>query len=394
MALFKSETERSIHAPTTLSTVGGITLGVASLIITLAVMSGFHRDIREKILGIQPHIVVVIESQRPFTEYPRIADETRRNSEVTTTSPFIYGQILLRHDAATSGAVVKGIDFSGESKLVHLDRQLQNKTADFSMIGDHDIILGKELAGNIGARTGEEVILMSPSQIGVIPKMEKFRVIALFHSGMYEYDSSLTYISLTAGQRLFGLDNAVSGLGVAVRNWDRAGAVEKQLQQSLSYPYWVRSWERMNYNLFAALKLEKIMMFIILALIILVAAFNIISNLLLLTVEKAKEIGIMSALGLPRLTIGRIFFYEGLIIGVSGILMGVGLGTGISYLLKKYQFIHLPPDVYYLDTLPVLLNPVDIATVVLAAIGITLVASIYPAYQVTKLDPLEAIRYG
>jgi lipoprotein-releasing system permease protein len=186
----------------------------------------------------------------------------------------------------------------------------------------------------------------------------------------------------------------VTGVGVALKNPEQAGRIESVLQEQLSYPYLVRSWERMNRNLFAALKLEKIMMFIILALIILVAAFNIISNLLLLTVEKAKEIGILSSLGLRRQRIARIFFVEGLIIGLTGILLGVGLGTGISLLLGKYQFIHLPADVYYLDTLPVQVVPLDVVSVIAATLAITLAAAIYPAYQVTKLDPLEAIRYG
>ncbi len=379
---------------TTLIAIGGITLGVASLIITLGVMSGFHRDIREKILGVQPHLTIVKESGVPFFEYGRVAEEAARDPEAAATAPFIYGQILLRTRHSTSGSVIKGIDLAAENRLVNLRRIVARGGRLPEALGDRDIMIGQELAATIGAKAGDEIILMAPGSMDLVPRMEKFKLVTLFHSGMYEYDATLAYISLAAAQRLYDMENAVTGIGVSVKDWESVSAAEASLQEQLGYPYQVRSWERMNRNLFAALKLEKIMMFIILGLIILVAAFNIISNLLLLTVEKAREIGIMSALGIPRGRIARIFFFEGLIIGSSGIFMGLGLGTGICYLLSRYQFIHLPADVYYLDTLPVRIIPGDVASVIAATLLITLAASLYPAYQVTKLDPLEAIRYG
>ena len=211
---------------------------------------------------------------------------------------------------------------------------------------------------------------------------------------MYEYDDNLAYITLATSQELFDMKDSVTGIGVSLKNYNDAAKLESYFQGLLSYPYGVRSWEKMNRNLFAALKLEKIMMFIILTLIILVASFNIISNLLLLTVEKAKEIGILSAMGLERYRIGKIFFYEGIIIGLTGIFSGLFLGVGISLVLKKYQFIHLPADVYYLDALPVRILPNDVLSIAIAALLITLIAVIYPAYQATKLDPIETIRYG
>jgi len=379
---------------TTLIAVGGITLGVAALIITLAVMSGFHRDIRERILGLQPHLTVLKESGTSFHEHEQVAADILREKEIRAASPFVYGQIILRHGEATAGVVLKGIDWKKEQQLVGLAKSIKDTRLLAGGLQDNQVIIGKELARNLGAALGKEVILVSPGQFGVVPRMEKFRVAGIFSSGMYEYDANLAYVSLPSGQKLFGLENAVSGVGVALTDWEKADTIAAALQAKLDYPYWVRSWETMNKNLFAALKLEKIMMFIILTLIIVVAAFNIISNLLLLTVEKAKEIGILSALGFRRLEIGRIFLFEGLIIGMTGIFAGTGLGVGLSLLLKKYQFIHLPADVYYLDTLPVRLVPGDIISVVAATLLISLVAGIYPAYQATKLDPLEAIRYG
>ena len=378
---------------TTIIAVGGITLGVAALIITLAVMSGFHRDIREKILGLQPHIIALKEDGSSFLEYEFIMDRIKQNQAVLNVSPFVYGQIILRSNVGSSGAVLKGVDWQKENKLVGIDKKLVD-TVSIKNLGDKEIIIGQELARNLKILKGQEVILMSPGQYALVPRMDKFKVAGLFHSGMYEYDATLSYVSLAAGQKLFGLENAVSGIGVSINDWEKADELSKNLQETIKYPYIFRSWQSMNRNLFAALKLEKIMMFIILTLIIVVAAFNIISNLLLLTVEKAKEIGILSALGLSQAQIGRIFLYEGLMIGFAGIFLGSGLGIGISLLLKKYKFIHLPADVYYLDTLPVRILSGDVVSIIAATLIITILSGIYPSYQASKLNPLEAIRYG
>lgn len=371
--------------------VGGITLGVAALIVTLGVMSGFHKDIREKILALQPHLIVLKDGPEPFTEYAEISERVSKAPGVVTVSPFVYGQILLRSGQSTVGAIIKGVDIQAEKKLVDLGGVMSR---DISELKEKHIVLGYQLARNLGVGYGQEVVLVSPGMMAAVPKMEKYWEVATFKSGMYEYDSNLAYVALASGQRLFGLGQGVTGLGIALSDPDSAQQVERELRKSLPFPYLVRSWQDMNSNLFAALKLEKIMMFIILALIILVASFNIISNLLLLTVEKSKEIGVLSAMGVSRARIGRIFFYEGLMIGAAGITAGTAIGTGLCWLLDRYKFIHLPADVYYIDTLPVRVLPGDVAGVVAAALLITLFAAVYPAYQASKLDPLDAIRYG
>jgi len=377
---------------TTLIAVGGITLGVAALIITLSVMSGFHLDIREKILGLQPHLVIINEGMSPIKQYSALENSVKENDNVTATAPFIYGQIMIRNGLINAGAAIKGIDWEAENRLTGLKKLTHGNLS--GGLKDNEIIIGRELANALRTFPGEEIILMSPGEAGLIPRMASFKVAGIFHSGMYEYDASLAYVSLGSAQKLFGFHDTVTGVGASVKHWELAAKAEIQLEKSLPPSYLVRSWQQMNHNLFAALKLEKIMMFIILALIIVVAAFNIISNLILLTVEKAREIGILSALGVRRLEIGRIFLFEGLMVGLSGIILGTGSGLGISLALKKYKFIHLPPDVYYLDTLPVRIIAGDVILVIAATLAITLVAALYPAYQATKLDPLEAIRYG
>lgn len=379
---------------TTLIAVGGITLGVAALIVTLAVMTGFHKDIRDKILTLQPHIVLTKINPTNFIEYETLSLSLANNDKITAVAPFIYGQILIRNKQHTIGAVLKGIDWPKEEGLVNISRVIIENEVKPYRLKDGEIILGKELAANLDARVGSDVVLISPSQMTMVPRMKKFKVNGFIHSGMYEYDSNLAFVSLNSAQKLFDMENSVTGLGIAVTNPAKADIFTGAFRNEYSYPYNFRSWQRTNSNLFAALKLEKIMMFIILTLIILVAAFNIISNLLLLTVEKSREIGILSALGLKRINIGRIFFYEGLIIGLTGILLGLGLGTGLSLMLKKCQFIKPPADIYYIDTLPVLIVPGDVAIVIAATMLITLLSVIYPAYQVTKLNPIDTIRYG
>jgi len=382
---------------TTLIAIGGTTLGVCALVITLSVLSGFQQDIRAKILGVQPHIYINKINGTPFDEYNEVIEEISKSSFITASSPYIYGQGIIKKYKSTAsgtGAVVKGIDYKKENAMLNLS----DKLSEFSLMEDNNIssdgiILGSELAKLIGVQTGDDIVIIFPSQISSVPKMKKLKVEAVFHSGMYEYDTTLVYVDLKTADDMYGFSGGVSGIAVMTENFEKVQGFAKQLQQELDYPYRVRSWIDMNKNLFSALKLEKIMMFIILALIIIVASFNIISNILLLSVEKTKEIGILAACGFSRLSISKIFFYEGIIVGTIGTILGLTLGITISYVLKNFEIFDLPQGVYYIDKLPVVLLPQDIISVCVCAFVITVISGLYPAYQVSKLKPVEALRY-
>lgn len=382
---------------TTLIAIGGTSLGVAALVITLAVMSGFQNDIKDKILGVQSHIVITRVDGDTFKDYKNIENIVKKNKLVISVVPFIYKQGVIRgQNASYSGIIVKAIDYKQENSILTLSKQIVSSDIDFNSntIGKRSIIVGQELAKSIFVSSGDEVVLMFPESFTNLPKMYKFKVSGIIKSGIYDFDASLGFIDLQEGQNLFDIDDAVTGLDVHVKNLDKTDQVTSLIQKSLAYPYRAKSWIDMNKNLFYALRLEKIMMFLILGLIILVAAFNIVSNLLLLSVQKAKEIGIMSAVGFSKFSISRIFFYEGITVGLIGTFLGIILGLGISFVLKYLDIFNLPKGVYYVDKLPVCVMVQDVIFVALSAFIITVLAGIYPAYRVSKLDPLEAIRFG
>jgi lipoprotein-releasing system permease protein len=383
---------------TTIIAIGGTTLGVAALVITLAVMSGFQNDIRDKILGTQAHITVSRTDKESFKDYLSIGDAIKTNKSVASVFPFICKQGIVRgkKSTASTGIIIKAIDYANENNILNFSKQITvaNMSFDWEKIGNKSIILGSELAHSIAVNAGDEVILMFPESFSSMPKMHLFNVAAIMQSGMRDFDSAFGFIDLHEGQRLFSMPNAVTGLDVHTKSFDKASITATQLQKTLSRPYIARAWIDANKNFLSALKLEKIMMFLILGLIILVAAFNIVSNLLLLALQKSKEIGIMSAMGFSKTSISKIFFYEGIIIGFIGTIFGIVSGLALSFALKYLDIFKLPKGVYVVDKLPVAIMPSDVLMIAASAFAITVIAGIYPAYQVSKLDPIEAIRYG
>ena len=394
---------RSISLNTFIS-IGGVTLGVAALIATLAVMTGFTEDLREKIVGTTSHIVVMDRSRESLSTYREIASRIRTLPHVVAVTPFVYNQVLLTSEGSVSGVVLRGIDPDTEGSVTELPKYMREGKIDSlkGRVANPDqeppipgIILGKELAGRLGVFYGEKVMVVSPfgvvGPLGMVPKMRRFEVVGIFDSGMYEYDSSLAYIALSAAQDFFGMGDKVTGLEVKVDDIFIADQVAQRIEQTLGFPYGARDWMKMNRNLFSALKLEKIMMFIILVLIILVASFNIVSTLMMIVVEKGREIAILKAMGANRQGVMRIFMIDGLVIGLVGTLIGLPLGYGVCQVLQN--FYSLPSDVYYINHLPVKIRPLDVSLVSLSAILISFLATLYPSWQAAKLEPAEALRY-
>lgn len=381
----------------------GVTVGVTALIVVLSVMTGFEEDLRNKILGVNAHLVV-LELGKGMRYYQDVAEKTKEIEGVVASTPFIYQQAMLSAEGGVMGVVIRGLDLQTGGDVTVLPQRLVRGGLDGlkSPLRDSTqeppgIIVGKELSKNLGISLMDEVTLLSPTgtmtPMGPIPRMARFRVVGIFDLGMYEYDSSMAFISIENAQRFFRLEGMVTGLEVRIKDIYKAREVGDRLQKTLGSSYWVRTWMDMNKNLFSALRLEKVAMFVILTLIILVAAFNIISTLIMVVMEKGKDIAILKSMGATRGGIMRIFMMEGLVIGVTGTLLGLLGGLGLCELLRRYQFIKLPSDVYYISTLPVKIEPLMVFVIGMAAIGISLVATLYPSWQATRVDPAEAIRY-
>jgi lipoprotein-releasing system permease protein len=395
-----------------LISVAGVSVGVMALIVVLAVMTGFTDSLREKILGINSHIVVQ-RLGRGITDYHKLSEKVLTVDGVIAATPYTYSQTMLSVPEASSGAIVRGIDPASANNVLSLSHQLtegsiaalapekrlpgNSSAANGTAKSLPGIILGKELARSLRVDMGDNVRLFSPAgpltPMGVIPKIKTCRVVGIFDTGMYEYDSSLAYISIATAQDFLELDDTVHGLELKVKDIYKAGTIAAELEKKLGFGYVVKDWISMNKNLFSALKLEKTAMFIVLALIVLVAAFNIISTLIMVVMSKGKDIAILKSMGATSKGIMKIFVYEGLIIGLTGTVIGVIGGLALCEILSKYQFIKLPSDVYPITTLPVKVLPLDVTLVAVSAALITLLATIYPCWQASKIDPAVALRY-
>lgn len=374
--------------------VASVTIGVAALIATLAVMTGFREDIRRKILGAQPHLIVLPQgASLPAGDYTSVFAGI---DEVLAWAPFVMEQGLVKSGPQTQGAAIKGVDPERETAVTGLSNHV--KTGNWMDLASSTptIFLGTELARNLQTGAGEVLTLVVPSPsasiFGDIPALYRFVVGGTLETGLYDYDSNLAVISLASAQKAFDKKNAWSGIGVKVTEPDDPFAAGFAIQKNLGSSAVVRSWLAMNRNLFAALKLEKIVMFLILALITLVAAFTILSNLILVTAQKTREIGILKAMGATEGTILQAFLIKGMLLGGIGAGAGTLLGLTISWFLKTYSVIKLPADIYYVEKLPVTIVPSDVMMVAGAAFAIVLLATLYPARAAAKLDALAAIR--
>jgi lipoprotein-releasing system permease protein len=383
-----------------LISVAGITVGVIALIVVLSVYSGFTDGLRDQILGINSHIIVQ-QSAGVIDDYELTRERVLTVPGVTGATPYLYAQTLLSGSSGGSGVVLRGIDPLTATKVISLgDQMVAGAMADLIRQPDEripGIILGKQLANDLRVGPGSKVRLISPSgpltPMGVIPKIKTSQVVGIFESGMYEYDSSLAFMELSAVQDFLETGDIAHGIEVTVdkKDLNKADQVAKAISNKLGAGIITRDWMAMNRNLFAAFKLEKIGMFICVALIILVAALNIISALIMVVMEKGRDIAILKSMGATSGSIMKIFFLQGLIISLTGTVLGVLGGLGLCELLSRYQFIELPSNVYPMTTLPIKVLPLDIAIIAGCSIIISLSATLYPSWKASKVKPAEVL---
>jgi len=365
----------------------GIGVGVACLIAVIAVMNGFSNELEKRIIGQSPHIIVECQRGIDRQSYQGLMDEINGLGGVKGCYPFIWGQGVINFNKRAQGIGIRSVDLTNAIDIEKIGRHIYAGMLDLE---GNDILIGKELAITLGAFIGDEVELMT----SLAAKSRMFKITGIFNSGMYEYDLNLAYMGMDKASEVFGTAGFVNGIGVDLFYPSKAMLVKDMLRNLLPAGFYARTWTELNRNLFAALKLEKIAMFLILTLIIVVAALNIISTLTVMVTDKKKDIGILKAIGATRGMVLGIFSLHGLIIGISGIVLGVLGGLGLIAALDKWRFPVLPESVYYgINYLPVKISTLDCFIVLCAALIISLVASIYPAYRASVLEPVEALRY-
>jgi lipoprotein-releasing system permease protein len=391
----------------TVISILGVMIAVMTLNVTIAVMTGFEEVIKDRLLGLNAHIVLV-KTGDLLTGYQELTQRLAEEPGVLSASPMINGQVILSSRNRVSGVVVRGVDpervngvvkiqsFITKGNLSDLKRshKVQIKERTVALPG---VVVGERLAGQLGVMLGDPIQVVSPfgrpTAVGVIPRVRRFVVVGLFDSGMHEYDSSLIFMNLADAQQFFDLGNAVTNIEIRVLDVDNAQDVAKRIQKKLGFPYLAEDWTRLWPNLFSALRLEKTVYFLVLLLMVLIAAFNIVSTLIMVVMEKRRDIAIFQSLGASGSSIRMIFMIKGCVIGGVGTLLGVLFGYGICLLIQQYQVIKLPEDVFLVSTVPVSISVFSFAVVAVVSFLICLFASIYPARQAAKLDPLEIIRY-
>jgi lipoprotein-releasing system permease protein len=407
--------QRTISLNTFIS-ITGITLGVAALIGTLGIMTGFKEDLQTKILGTTAHVIVQERGTNDMKGYADLVQQIEAIPDVVAAAPFIFKQVLVTSKTAVQGIILRGIQPSQETQVT--DLQANMKFGDLADLthplnpptplhsGQDDptpsassnrpgIILGKELAFRLGVFIGDTINVVSPvgpmTSLTMTPKIRPYTVVGVFESGMFEYDSSLSYISLEEAQKFFNLGETVTGIQVKVKDVFLAQEIAHRLEATLGTTFMARDWMQLNRNLFSALKLEKTMMFLLLVLITLVASFNIVGTLTMIVNEKQREIAILKAMGATPGAIMRIFMLNGLVIGIVGTGIGVPLGYTFLWLIQNYWTFDA--SVYYISRIPVHILPLDVMLVATSAVLISFAATFYPSWQAAKLDPVSALRY-
>jgi lipoprotein-releasing system permease protein len=394
----KAKRKKGFISLITLISIVGVAVGVMALICVLGVMTGFTNEFRAKILGVNSHIVIQ-KYGATITDARQLREQLLGKPGVIGATPYLYTQAMITAGEGGTGAILRGIDPATASSVISIEKFMQQGSlADLDKTEGKvpGIVIGRDLADQLHLRLADRVRLISPAgpltPMGIIPRMKACQVVGIFETGMYEYDSTLIYVSLATARRFLDIKEGVHGIELRLADIYQADRIAREIEQELGVSYVAKDWIRLNKNLFSALRLEKTALSIIVALIVLVAAFNIVSTLIMVVMEKARDIAILKAMGATSRSIMRIFIYEGLVIGLTGTVLGVGGGLGACELLRHYQFIKLP-DVYPMTTLPVQVLPLDVAMIAGAAVLITFLATLYPSWQASQVEPAEALRY-
>jgi lipoprotein-releasing system permease protein len=381
-------------------------VGVSALIVIMGVMNGMQRDLRDKILMASPDIrVLPYGPDMLMSNWRTTLDKVRKQPGVVTAAPFVLTEAVMTggHDYS-GGTYVVGLLPEGRGVPDVTSIRSHAESGDFRFASSdgqrRGVVLGKLLAARFNKLLGDSITLLSagsgkpnPVTGSIVPRVDRFEVTGIVSTGMYEYDNAYAFIALDKAQELAGLGDGVTGIEVKTADRWQAAGVANGLVAALGWPYRTVDWQEQNHSLFQALKLEKLGMGVILLLIVLVAAFNIVSTLTMVVADKTKEIGILKAMGMPARSIRRIFFAQGLVIGLVGTVGGLIVGFAAALALDKYQFIKLDPTVYFIDHLPVTTQPMDVMWIILASIAIAAVATVYPSVQASRLFPIEAIRH-
>jgi len=387
-------------------TVWGILVGVMAHVVALSFASGFESVLRDKIIGINAHLLLLCFDGE-LSGWKEVREEIHQLPAVASTMPFTYHKALLRSEEGVHGIVVRGV--WPESLPEISDWDLAFSCGGLSLLSaeggqgetgrppDAPVWIGNVLAETLEVDCGDTVHLVAlagqATQEDAETALRDYRVAGVFEIGMYEYDASLAFLKLEEAQDFFGMEDRITGLEVRLVDIRETENAELELQEILGYPFWVKTWKEINPNFFSALKLQKVVMFLVLILIILVGGFNIISTLVMNVLEKRREVAILKAMGATERSIGRIFFFQGLLLGLAGTCLGLVLGYGVCLLAKSYPLIRLDPDIYYLSHLPVEIRPLEFFVVGLSALALSALATFYPARQAAKLDPAEVLRY-
>lgn len=384
--------------------IGGVLVGVAALIIVLSVMNGFESEVRSRIVSTDAHIRVSTFDNRGISDYEELIGYLKRFDHVVAASPFIYAESMVTTGRHSAGARIIGVDAKSVVEVIDLEKNI--KYGGLKLGGKTEgsgsdypgMVLGVTLADRLRVDLGDEVAAISPQGVNPLdpwslPRAKRLRVTGLFETGLYDYDSSLAYISIGSAQSLFQMGKGVTGIGLRLDDMYLAQKVARKISEELGYPFRVSDWIEQNRTLFNWMTIEKWAMFVILSLIVLVAAFNIVSTLIMVVLEKTKDIGILKSMGATSKGIMKVFMLEGLVVGVVGTALGCILGYALCWAQETFKILSLPPEIYFINTLPIEMKAADFIYISAAAIAICFLATIYPARKAATLEPVEAIRY-